>query len=51
MIYKITSEEDYKKALEEIYSLWNCDLETSDGKRFIFLADLIDEYEKKHYPI
>jgi antitoxin component HigA of HigAB toxin-antitoxin module len=47
----IDNEIEYKNSIKEIEKLWNSKLGTSDGVRLEELAQLIDEYEKKNYPI
>jgi HTH-type transcriptional regulator / antitoxin HigA len=47
----IDNEIEYKNSLKEITKLWCSKSGTSDGDRFQELARMIDEYEKKNYPI
>ncbi|MCK9311894.1 MAG: transcriptional regulator [Acholeplasmataceae bacterium] len=47
----IKTEEDYQQALDRLSDLFDSKIETSDSDEADVLAMLVDEYEKKHYPI
>ena len=47
----IRSEQDYKKALQEVDMLWGSKNGTSKGDRLDVLATLIDAWEAVHYPM
>jgi HTH-type transcriptional regulator/antitoxin HigA len=47
----IKSEEDYQQALERLSDLFDAKIGTSESDEADVLAMLVDEYEKKHYPI
>jgi HTH-type transcriptional regulator/antitoxin HigA len=50
---KIETEEEHQKALTEIETLMAADPEpdTVDGDRLNELSNLVQEYERVHYPI
>jgi len=50
-IHPIQTEDDYKKALREIESLWDADLSTPEGEKLQILGVLVDAYEEAHFPI
>jgi HTH-type transcriptional regulator / antitoxin HigA len=49
----IQSEEEYRTLLKEFGALWDGDPTpgTPTGDRFEELAVLLDQYERKHFPI
>lgn len=47
----IKSEEDYQQALERLSDLFDAKIGTSESDEADVLAMLVDEYEKKQYPI
>jgi len=47
----IKTEEDYQQALERLADLFDAQIGTSESDEADILAMLVDEYEKKHYPI
>lgn len=47
----IRSEQDYKKALQEVDMLWGSKNGTPKGDRLDVLATLIDAWEAVHYPM
>jgi len=47
----IKSEEDYEKALERLNEVFDAPLGTEESDEADILGLMIDEYEKKHYPI
>jgi HTH-type transcriptional regulator/antitoxin HigA len=47
----IKTEEDYQQALERLSDLFDAKIGTSESDEADVLAMLVDEYEKKHYPI
>lgn len=47
----IKSEEDYEKALERLNDVFDAPLGTEESDEADILGLMIDEYEKKHYPI
>ncbi|MEQ8241699.1 MAG: helix-turn-helix domain-containing protein [Cyclobacteriaceae bacterium] len=50
-IRAIKTEEDYDKALSRLDLLFDAPSDTLEGEEAEILAILIDEYEKKNYPI
>jgi HTH-type transcriptional regulator/antitoxin HigA len=47
----IKTEEDYKKTLERIEEIFDAPIGTTESDEADILALLIDEYEKKNFPI
>jgi len=47
----IKTEEGYQQALERLADLFDTKIGTSESDEADVLAMLVDEYEKKHYPI
>jgi len=47
----IKTEEDYQQALERLADLFDAKIGTIESDEADVLAMLVDEYEKKHYPI
>jgi len=47
----LKTEEDYLQALERLAELFDAKIGTSKSDEADVLALLVDEYEKKHYPI
>jgi len=47
----IDTEFEYKAAICRIEDVWNAKSNTPDGELFEVLADAIEIYEKKHFPI
>ncbi len=47
----IHTENDYQKALGRIEEIFNAKPGTKEGDELEILGILIDEYEKKHFPI
>ena len=50
-IRPIRSEEDYEAACARISELMGAQLDTPEGDELDVLADLVEHYEDKHYPI
>ena len=50
-IKPIKSEADYKHALKRLEEVFDASIGTSEGDEADILGLLVDEYEKKHYPI
>ena len=50
-ITPIKTEQDYRVALKRMESLFDAPVNTSESDEADILGLLIDEYEKKHYPI
>ena len=50
-IKAIKSDEDYKKTMKIIDSLWECEENSKDADLLEVLAILVEDYEKIHYPI
>jgi HTH-type transcriptional regulator/antitoxin HigA len=50
-IKPIKSESDYKLALKRLEEVFDAPIGTSEGDEADILGLLVDEYEKKHYPI
>jgi antitoxin component HigA of HigAB toxin-antitoxin module len=51
MVNAILTEADYDAALVELDKIFDADDDTPEGKRLMELADMIEAYEKVHYPI
>jgi HTH-type transcriptional regulator/antitoxin HigA len=47
----IRNEEEHETVLAEIYSLWNAEPDTAEADRLDVLMLLVEDYEKRHYPI
>ncbi|MDD4976468.1 MAG: hypothetical protein PHY93_19080 [Bacteriovorax sp.] len=47
----LKTEEDYLQALDRLAELFDAKIGTSESDEADVLALLVDEYEKKHYPI
>jgi len=50
-IEPIHTEKDYQKALERIEEIFDARPDTKEGDELEILGILVDEYEKKHFPI
>lgn len=50
-IQPIRTEKDYQKALNRIEEIFDAKPGTKEGDEFEIFGILIDEYEKKHFPI
>jgi HTH-type transcriptional regulator / antitoxin HigA len=50
-IYLLRTEEDYNRALEEIDGLLDAAPDTLESDRLEILTILVEDYEKKNYPI
>jgi len=50
-IQPIHTEEDYKKALNRIEEIFDAKPGSEEGDELEILGILVDEYEKKHFPI
>lgn len=50
-IKPIKTESDYKKTLERLDELFDAKVGSPESDEADILAVLVDEYEKKHYPI
>jgi HTH-type transcriptional regulator / antitoxin HigA len=50
-IQPIHSEDDYQKALDHIEEIFDAKPGTKEGDELEILGILVDEYEKKHFPI
>ena len=50
-IRPIKSETDYTKALKRLEAIFNAEIGTAESDEADVLGLLIDEYEKKHFPI
>ena len=50
-IRPIRSEEDYEAACARIRELMGAQLDTPEGDELDVLADLVEHYEDKHYPV
>ena len=51
---QISNESEYQAALRELGPYFDgpeIDPESAQGKKFLALVTLVEEYEKKHYPI
>lgn len=47
----LKTEDDYQQALEHLFELFDAKIGTPESDEADLLAMLVDEYEKKHYPI
>ncbi len=47
----IHSETDYQAALARIEALWDCADASAEAEELEILAMLVEDYEKKHFPI
>ena len=47
----IKTKKDYDSALKAIEKLWDCPPKSKDAEVLEILAILVDEYEKRHFPI
>jgi HTH-type transcriptional regulator/antitoxin HigA len=50
-ISPIKTEVDYRKALKRLDTIFDAPIETADSDEADLLGLMVDEYEKKHYPI
>lgn len=50
-IKPIRNEDDYRKTLKEIESLWGSPMGSPEGDRMEVLVTLVEAYETEHYPI
>jgi antitoxin component HigA of HigAB toxin-antitoxin module len=50
-IKPIKNQKEYKAALKAIEELWGAKRHTSKGDLLEVLSILVEDYEKKHYPI
>jgi len=50
-INPIKTEADYRKALVRLETIFDAPIGSADGDEADLLGLIIDEYEKKHYPI
>lgn len=50
-IQPIHSEKDYQKALDRIEEIFDAKPGTKEGDELEILGVLVDEYERKHFPI
>lgn len=50
-IHPIKTEQDYQSALQEIEGLMMAEENTPDGERLDILVTLVEDYERKHYPL
>lgn len=50
-IRTIKSEEQYKEVLKEIEKVWTAKRDTPEGDLLDILLLLVEQYEKKYYPI
>lgn len=50
-IHPIRTDKDHESALREIEALWGADEGTEDGDRLDVLVTLVEDYEKRRWPI
>ena len=50
-IHPIHTEDDYQKALDRIEEIFDAKTGSIEGDEMEILGNLVDEYEKKHFPI
>ena len=50
-IKPIRTKTDYRKALQEIETLMDARAGTPEGERLDVLATLVEDYERKHFPM
>jgi len=48
---KITTEEEYEKALHKLLALMDAEPGTDEEDELVVLSDAIEAYEEIHYPI
>lgn len=47
----IKHDDDHRTAVEEIRALWTAEAGSADEDRLDVLATLVDEYERKRWPV
>jgi HTH-type transcriptional regulator / antitoxin HigA len=47
----IRDEETYRRGLAELETLWGSATGTPEGDKLDVLLDLVESYERKHYPV
>ena len=47
----IRTEEEYEAALARVHEIFGAEMGTAEGEELDELADLVESYEDKHYPI
>lgn len=50
-IRPIRNDDDHRAAVDEIRALWNAEAGSADEDRLDVLATLVDEYERKRWPV
>ena len=50
-IRPIRNDDDHRAAVDEIRVLWNAEAGSADEDRLDVLATLVDEYERKRWPV
>ena len=50
-IHPIITDKDYRNTLEEIEGLMMAKADSIEGERLDVLVTLVEDYERKHYPI
>jgi len=50
-IYPVKTDNDYRQALKEIEVLMTAKENTPEGERLDVLVTLVENYERKHYPM
>jgi HTH-type transcriptional regulator/antitoxin HigA len=50
-VQPIRSEKDYEQALQRVEALWNSAVGSPQGGELEALVNLIETYEREHYPI
>ncbi len=47
----IRNDDDHRAAVDAIRALWNAEAGSADEDRLDLLATLVDEYERKRWPV
>ncbi|WP_242443712.1 hypothetical protein [Sphingobium sp. LB126] len=50
-IRPIRNDDDHRAAVDEIRALWSAEAGSADEDRLDVLATLVDEYERKRWPV
>jgi HTH-type transcriptional regulator / antitoxin HigA len=50
-IKPIKTEDDYRKALKRLEEIFDASIGTKEGDEADIFGQMVDEYEKKHYPM
>jgi HTH-type transcriptional regulator/antitoxin HigA len=50
-IESFNTEDDYRKALKRLEEIFDASIGTAESDEADILGEMVDEYEKKHYPM